>query len=260
MAVNTSKTKFIVFRTRGKRIDPRDCRLLFNTNEIGKIEDPNLIFEIKRVYNEGDEKSYKALGVLLDEYISFDEHISHLCAKIAKSLYCINRIKHFVTKKSLKMLYDAMIHSHLVYCINIYGCANSTALQKLKIKQKEAIRTIANVGYREHTSPLFKQFKILPIEKLIKFYNLKFMHNFAHGRVPLSFADMWITNRTRNPAIELRNADDYYVPAHKMASVKRFPYFQFPKIWNDANIVKRNPSKCVFLKTVQSALLNEIGS
>ena len=260
MVVNTSKTKFIVFRTRGKRIDPRDCRLLFNTNEIGKIEDPNLIFEIKRVYNEGDEKSYKALGVLLDEYLSFDEHISHLCAKIAKSLYCINRIKHFVTKKSLKMLYDAMIHSHLVYCINIYGCANPTALQKLKIKQKEAIRTIANVGYREHTSPLFKQFKILPIEKLIKFYNLKFMHNFAHGRVPLSFADMWITNRTRNPAIELRNADDYYVPTHKMASVKRFPYFQFPKIWNDANIVKRNPSKCVFLKTVKSALLNEIGN
>jgi hypothetical protein len=56
MAVNTSKTKFIVFRTRGKRIDPRDCELVFNNNEIGKAEDPNLIFEIKRIHNEGDEK------------------------------------------------------------------------------------------------------------------------------------------------------------------------------------------------------------
>ncbi len=27
MAVNTAKTKFIVFRSRGKRIDPRDCQL-----------------------------------------------------------------------------------------------------------------------------------------------------------------------------------------------------------------------------------------
>jgi hypothetical protein len=35
MAVNTSKTKFIIFRTRGKRIDPQDCRLVFNNNEIG---------------------------------------------------------------------------------------------------------------------------------------------------------------------------------------------------------------------------------
>jgi hypothetical protein len=93
------------------------------------------------------------------------------------------------------MLYDAMIHSHIVYCINVYGCANQTSLQKLKVKQKEAIRIISNVGYREHTNPLFKQLKILPIDKLIKFSNLKFMHNFAHGRLPLSFAEMWITNR-----------------------------------------------------------------
>ncbi len=121
---------------------------MFNTNEIGKTEDTNRIFEIKRIHNEGDEKSYKALGILLDEYLSFDEHISHLCAKISKSLYCINRLKNFVTKKSLKMLYDAMIHSHIVYCINVYGCANSTSLRRLIIKQKEAVRTISNVGYR----------------------------------------------------------------------------------------------------------------
>jgi hypothetical protein len=258
MAVNTSKTKFIVFRTRGKRIDPRECNLLFNTNEIGKPEDPSLIYEIKRIHNEGDEKNYKALGILLDEYLSFDDHISSLCAKISKSLYCINRIKNFVTKSALKMLYDAMIHSHIVYCINIYGCANLTSLQKLKIKQKEAIRIIANVGYREHTNPLFKNLKILPIDKLIKLFNLKFMHNFAHGRLPLSFADMWTTNRARNPNLELRNAEDLYVPAHKFASLKRLPYFLFPKIWNEANILKRNPSKCAFTRNMKIALLNEI--
>jgi hypothetical protein len=31
MAVNTAKTKFIVFRTRGKPINPRDCRLRGNS-------------------------------------------------------------------------------------------------------------------------------------------------------------------------------------------------------------------------------------
>ncbi len=121
MAVNISKTKFIVFRTRGKRIDPRDCKLVFNNNELGKEEDPNFVTEIKCIHNEGEEKSYKALGVFLDEYLAFDEHISHFCVKISKSLFCINRIKNFVTSKSLKMLYDSMIHSHIVYCLNIYG-------------------------------------------------------------------------------------------------------------------------------------------
>jgi hypothetical protein len=35
MAINTAKTKFIVFRTRGKRVDPEDCKLLYIINEIG---------------------------------------------------------------------------------------------------------------------------------------------------------------------------------------------------------------------------------
>ncbi len=33
-----------------------------------------------------------------------------------------------------------------------------------------------------------------------------------------------------------------------MASVKRFPSFQFPKMWNAANNAKRNPSRIAFLK------------
>jgi hypothetical protein len=44
----------------------------------------------------------------------------------------------------------------------------------------------------------------------------------------------------------------------KVASVKRFPYFQFPKIWNEANIFRRNPSKSAFTKSLKIALLNEI--
>jgi hypothetical protein len=98
MAVNTNKTNFIIFRTRGKNINPRDCRLVFNSNEIGKTEDPNLVYEIERIYNEGQTKSFKLLGVLLDEYLSFDEHNNSLCTKISKSLFCINRVKNFVNQ------------------------------------------------------------------------------------------------------------------------------------------------------------------
>jgi hypothetical protein len=46
-----------------------------------------------------------------------------------------------------------MIHSHLSYCINVYGCAYTTNLQRLRVKQKEAIRILSNVGYRDHTPP-----------------------------------------------------------------------------------------------------------
>jgi len=256
MAVNTTKTKFIVFRTRGKRVDPADCLVVFNNNEIGKVENPDLVTPVQRVYNEGEETSFKLLGVLFDEYLSFEAHVSFLCTKISKSLFCINRVKNFVNSTALKMLYFAMVHAHINYCLTVYSCANTTVLNRLKLKQKEAIRIISNAGYRDHTERLFKKHGILPLEDLIKYSILKFMHNFTHGKLPFSYNETWITNRMRNLNIELRNADNLYIPAHNMASVKRFPLFNFPKIWNEAPDIKNNPSSSVFQKYVKSAMLN----
>jgi hypothetical protein len=258
MAVNTSKTKFIVFRTRGKRVDPADCSLVFNSNEIGQLENPELIVPITRVHSDGEEKSFKLLGVLFDEYLSFDAHVTSLCAKISKSLFCLNRIKNFVTPDAMKMLYFAMVHSHIVYCLNIFSCANVTTLKPLKLKQKEAIRIVCNVGYREHTGPLFKRLGILPFDDLITYSQLKFMHGFSHGKLPISFNETWVLNRVRNPDLALRNADNLYIPAHHFATTKRFPLFTFPRVWNEANAIKHNPSQRVFLKSIKSAMLNLI--
>jgi hypothetical protein len=255
MAVNTSKTKFIVFRTHGKPININDCVLTYNSNEPGQPVDPLLFSQIDRIYNEGQEKFFKLLGVHFDEYLSFDPHIAHLCAKISKSLFCINRIKNFVNKDSLKQLYYAMIHPHLSYCLNVYSCANTTALQKLRIKQKDAIRSISLAGYRDHTKPLFAENKILPLDEMIKFARLKFMHNFTHRRLPLSFHGLWTTNIMRNPLRVLRNADELYVPAHHLATVRRFPMFSFPLEWNQEADRKLNPSLNVYCKMLKSALL-----
>jgi hypothetical protein len=121
MAVNTAKTKIIVFRTRGKRIDPADCIVLYNNNEIGEIENPDLITPVTRVYNEGEETSFKLLGILFDEYLSFEAHVSLLCSKISKSLFYINRVKNFVNPTALKMLYyyGSCPHYVLYYSVQL---------------------------------------------------------------------------------------------------------------------------------------------
>jgi hypothetical protein len=74
----------------------------------------------------------------------------------------------------------------------------------------------------------------------------------------MSFSVTWISNRTRNPEIALRNADDLYVPAHHFATTKRFPLFSMPGAWNEANDLKLNPSQRILLKSVKSAMLNLI--
>ncbi len=149
-----------------------------------------------------------------------------------------------------------MVHSHIVYCINIYSCANTTSLNKLRIKQKEAIRIISNPGFREHTAPLFAQLSILPLDQLIKLHILKFMRSFFHKTLPISFNNHWITNRERQPERALRNADLLFISPHNFASIKRMPMFNFPCIWNEARAgagaEKNNPNQfiCEVLKNL----------
>ena len=151
-----------------------------------------------------------------------------------------------------------MIHSHLTYCMSIYSCANKTSLNRLKIKQKEAIRIICNAGYRDHTAPLFAQQKILPFDELARFCILKFMHCFTHNLLPLSFYQMWTLNRDRFPERVLRNADNLHILPHNFATLKRMPLFNFPQIWNLENQDKYNPVHHRYLKNLKRLCLSNI--
>ena len=141
MAINVSKTKFILFRTRGKRVDPTQLNVFLNTNEIGGVDDPALVFPLERIFNNHTnpaERTYKLLGVHFDEFLSFDGHVSFLCAKLSKMLFCIRRAVNHLSKNSLKSLYTAFIHSNLLYCSNIVGCtSNQTSKRFTKYKKRQ---------------------------------------------------------------------------------------------------------------------------
>ena len=108
MAINVSKTKYILFHTRGKKIIENELKIVLNTNEIGKIEKPELIFPLERIHSKHAKpslRSYKLLGIHFDEFLSFDQHAGFLCAKLSKILYCLRRASSLLSEKSLKLLY-----------------------------------------------------------------------------------------------------------------------------------------------------------
>jgi hypothetical protein len=96
MAVNVGKTKYIIFHTRGKVIN-NNLKLIYDDNEPDDHND-DLIYELERIHTNHinpDLRSYKLLGIHFDELLTFDYHTKHLCSKLNKSLYCINRTKNF---------------------------------------------------------------------------------------------------------------------------------------------------------------------
>ncbi len=51
----------------------------------------SLIYEIERIYNEGPTKNFKLLGVLLDEYLTFDDHII-TCVRKFQNLFSASTV------------------------------------------------------------------------------------------------------------------------------------------------------------------------
>jgi hypothetical protein len=119
MAVNTSKTKFIIFRTRGKPIDDNNVSIEFNDNEPNTADNPDLIFPLEKFFDNNPNSSnrtYKLLGIQLDEYLNLNQPVSQICGMLSRALFQIRKAKFFLPPNALKALYTALFHSHLLYC------------------------------------------------------------------------------------------------------------------------------------------------
>ena len=252
MAINTSKTKVVIFHTKGKSMDSKGRVLIFNENEIGSQNVPELISPIERVAN------YKILGVTIDENLSFDTHVLTVNSKIAKSLYCIRKVKNLLPLKAMRTLYFAMIHPHLLYCLNIFSCTTAKNLDKIAKKQKQAIRCITNSTYNAHTAPLFAKLEILPLTELVKFEKAKFMFKYVNNMLPDSFNEMWKSNHHLNENRPLRNANDLNIPAHSYETVKKLPLFSLPKLWNDLENEKHITNFTTFKICVKGNLMSSL--
>ena len=66
-----------------------------------------------------------------------DKHVSYICAKLARSLFCLKRASKKLSQKSLKSLYHALIHPYLLYCINIMSCTSAKNLNRISKMPKK---------------------------------------------------------------------------------------------------------------------------
>jgi hypothetical protein len=97
MAVNVGKTKFIIFKNKGIKIDEEvNNKIIYDDNDDELPFDPNKLTPLVRVYNNSPDisnRTYKLLGLYLDEHLSFDYHCDLICNKLAKSNFIMNRVK-----------------------------------------------------------------------------------------------------------------------------------------------------------------------
>ena len=81
----------------------------------------------------------KYLGLVFDESLSWDHHVSLLCKRMSYYLYVICCHRNVLGCKLLKLLTESLVLSHLNYCLPVWGVLLHTqSLQRLKRMQNRA--------------------------------------------------------------------------------------------------------------------------
>ena len=153
LSLNEDKNRFTLFHR------PQDRDNLPLQLSALKIYD----YEIKQ------SSSIKFLGILVDEHLSYIDHINTLENKLSKNLGFLYKAKPFLNAKTMKCLYFSLSHSYLTYG-NIAWCSTSMAkLKSIFSKQKQVIKTmsVTSLDYKNLKSDeIMDRLGILNIYKL----------------------------------------------------------------------------------------------
>ena len=74
-------------------------------------------------------------------------HINHLTQHLQKSIGLICKIRHYVNEKTTRMLYYALVYSHLQYGITSWGFADAFYIKPLNTLHNNVLKILANCGY-----------------------------------------------------------------------------------------------------------------
>ena len=174
-------------------------------------------YEIKEV------QKVKFLGVIIDNKLSWHEHISHLQNKLKIAIGTISRIKPHIPSKHYKAIYHSLFESHMTYCISVWGGVAQIYMQKLFRLQKQCIRILFgdqekyNSKFetaarcrpypnqkldhefycKEHTKPIFAQHEILTIQNIYTYQTCLEVAKILKNKTPISIHSL-LTVSTRD--------------------------------------------------------------
>ena len=167
MFVNATKSGCMLVCTRQKRMN-LPCASLdirFNNESIPQVS------------------SHRLLGIILDQNLTWCDHIDMLLNRISSKIYQLSRIKNFIDINTRKLFYFAYIQPYFDYCSSVWGHTYSSHTKRLSSIQRRALRGVNNneiSNYRD----LFVSFNILPVNDKVKFRDCVLIHKILYGDAP----------------------------------------------------------------------------
>ena len=218
LALHPGKTRYIYFNPPRKYKENEPMKLILNKTHL------------IRVGEHYPEKSFKYVGVYLDENLKFQDHLNKVHQKVTQNSHILYSNRYSIPKSMRITLYHALIEPYFRYCLAIWGGASKSLMQKLVDLQKKIVRFINLKRYNSHTEDLFKTNNILPIDTVYLKCNTKILDSIldknSTGSFDVFFKDK--SDRTRNKNV-------FKLPNVNTESLRNIPPYSMIKNWNMIN-------------------------
>ena len=173
--------------------------------------------------------SLKYLGVILDENLKFDTHITKTAAKISRNIGVMAKIKYFLSSKELLILYNSFVLPYINYCAVVWGCNYMHRIKKIVLLQKRALRIIDNKPYFFPCNELFVKYRVLKFPDLVVEQNIMILLAYLNGSLPQPVANLFQINEPLNT----RATEHFRIPFTRLNFRLHTLSFMGPKSWND---------------------------
>ena len=179
-------------------------------------------------------KSVKYLGLIVDDTLTWAEHVDYISTKIRKNIGIIKRVRTFLPRHSLLTLYRTLIEPYLRHCNTVWGQCSDTLKEKLQCLQNRVARAIAFQRYDEaNHRNILNDFEWLNIRHLIDYDLGVLMYKTVNGHGPEickeAFHDV---SSIHEHATRSAVKGDLFVPRKTTSIAQQAVSVAGPRLWN----------------------------
>ena len=213
LTLNTDKSYFCIFRTTQNQI--------INLPEVINFNDKSIM----------RAKSIKYLGITLDEFLNWNEHVASTIKSLNSLFSVFYNIRRYLTIEHIKVIYYAMIYSRIKYGICAYGFAKKENMDKVQILQNKLLKVILEKDRRTPTNELHKTLDILQVKDIFLQEISTFVCNYFQGNLPEGFSEYFTT--MNHPQGTRGNLKRLVPPLCRTDLGQKTVKFLGSKTWND---------------------------
>jgi len=178
-------------------------------------------------------KTTRNIGIIIDENLSFDEHIASTCKTCFYPIHNIWKIRRHISQKTCETLVHALISSKLDFCNSLLFGLPKHLLKKLQHVQNAAARLVTFSRKEEHVTPILYNLHWLPVEQRIIFKILLLTFKALQNQAPsylCELIDPYIPTRVlRSSSQNLLTKKSY---RYKNYGHRAF-FCAAPELWNN---------------------------